>query len=156
VGDLLIEPFQLYQGALPSTHAGFVELSRELLQDGMRAAGIEADASGAGDHAVMVETLRLVATDANPTLALRACCYLRLLGAEGRSFEEIGREFGVTRACVQEIYSGIQERHPGMHARGDKKQACREACRARRLGVRKVRTPWRAARLWKAPTILPL
>jgi hypothetical protein len=100
------------------------------------------------------ELLDLVAGDDNRTLALRAVCYKILLGQEGRTYEEIGREFGVTRACVQEIFSNIQARHGGIRNRRDKKPEAREACRARRLGMRKKRNAWSALTIWKAPTLL--
>ena len=156
VGDILAEPFLLFRGTLPRSHADFGAVCKELLQEGMAAAGLEDGTTAAGAHTAMVETLRLVAGDENRTMALRAICYLRLLGAEGRSFQEIGDEFGVVRATVQEIYSEIQKRHEGLRGRGDKSTACREACRKRRLGFVKVRPPWQASKLWKIPPLSPL
>lgn len=107
------------------------------------------------DHAFSpVQLLDLVSGDENRTLALRAVCYKILLGHEGRTYEEIGREFGVTRACVQEIFTNIQARHGGIRNRRDKKPEAREACRQRRLGKRKGRKAWSALTLWRQPILL--
>lgn len=105
------------------------------------------------------ELLTMLSCDENHTLAIRALCWLRLLGHEGRSLDAIGFEFGVVRATVGAIYRGVQKRYESrgilLTSRGDKSPAAREACRQRRLGNRKHRTPWGARKLWTTLPPLP-
>jgi hypothetical protein len=100
----------------------------------------------------VVELLTMLSCDENHTLAIRALCWLRLLGQEGRSLDAIGAEFGVVRATVDAIYRSVQRRYESrgiiLTSRGDKSPAAREACRQRRLGKRKSRAPWLAQKIW--------
>lgn len=141
--EILAEPF--LATSLPS------ETVFRCVDEGLAAVkrgNFQSESSGVSSGVIAM--LQLVAGDENRTLALRATCYLRLFCVEERSFEQIGAEFGVKRATVQEIYSNIQARHPGMRARGDKSDEAREACRQRRIGQRRPRSPWITAHIWKA------
>lgn len=106
------------------------------------------------------EILAMMSFDGNRTVAVRALCWLRLLGKEERSLDEIGAEFGVVRATVDAIYRKIQDAFAArgivLESRGDKDSKARAACRERRLGKRKKRSPWRFANLCKNPIPIPL
>ncbi len=142
--DTLAEPF-LATALAPATVFRCIDQG---IESATRANLLGESSSSVGNGVIAM--LQLVAGDENRTLALRAICYLRLLNVETRSFEAIGAEFGVKRATVQEVYSNIQARHPGMRSRADKSDASREACRQRRIGQRRPRTPWITAHIWKA------
>lgn len=156
--DLLAEPFQAYRGELPADHSRFRVICLGLLDAGL----IEAEDAGATEQsapvaakAALVKVLQLLAGDSDRRLAVRALCYLRLIGVDGRSFEAIGAPYGLCRAAVQTVYRQIQRCHPGMRSRGDKSDAAREACRRRRMGARKPRIDWPTGSLWNNPLPLP-
>lgn len=147
--DILAEPF-LLRTDLPS-HTVY-----NCIDEGMESANLDDSKEKPMLSEGVIAMLRLVATDENTTLALRATCYLRLFGAEPRSFEEIGKEFGRTRACVQEVYSNIQARHGGIKSRADKSDASREQSRKMRIGFRKQRTTRTIPTSWKLIPLPPL
>jgi len=157
--DLLSEPFLMHCGPFPATREGFRNLALRLLGEGLASAK-DAGASGteapASAHQILISVLQLISRDSDRHYALRAHCYLRLLGVEGRPFEAIAAQFGVTRADVHSIYRNLQRRHPGIRARGDKSDAAREQCRERRIGVRKPAETWSLKNLWTSPLPLPL
>ena len=62
-------------------------------------------------------------------VSIRACCLLRLMSRDGRSLEEIGKQFGVTRAFVDKEYRHVQDRLGGMRGRADKSDVAREKFR---------------------------
>lgn len=161
LGDTLLEPFAQYDGPLPATRAAFRQLATELLGQGLEDAArgqlATIDEAQMVQHSrlIIVRLLQLMSRDQDRHYALRAVCYLRLLKIEGRSFDAIGREFGLTRAGVQAVYRKLQRRHPELRARGDKSDAAREACRQRRIGMKKPAEKWAAAHLWKQPLSLP-
>ncbi len=111
------------------------------------------------NNAEIVEIMTMLGCDENHSLALRALCWLRVLGKEGRSLDAIGAEFGVVRATVDAIYNGIKRRYEKrqiiLTSRADKSPAAREACRQRRLGKRKPKREWTANNLWKHPMLIP-
>ena len=144
--DILAEPFLLHTDLPPHTVYNCVD-------EGMESANLDDSREKPMLSEGVIAMLRLVATDENTTLGLRAVCYLRLFGAEPRSFEEIGAEFGKTRACVQEIYSNIQARHQGIKSRADKSEESREKSRKMRQGYRKQRTTRPTPTQWK---LIPL
>ena len=102
------------------------------------------------------DILVMLSCDENHTLAIRALCWLRLLGIEGRSLDAIGAEFGVVRATVDAIYRGVQKRYAQrgiiLTSRADKSPSSREACRKRRVGQRKNRNAWKGTKIWQTPS----
>lgn len=152
--DLLVEPFLTFTGPVPTTTELFRKRCAGLLDAGLsqaRDAGAAEDSEPQVGKALLIRVMQLIAGDGDRRMALRATCYLRLMEVEGRSFEEIGKQFGVCRAAVQAVYRQIQARHPGLRSRGDKSDSSREACRRRRLGVRKPRVDWSTAGQWTNP-----
>jgi hypothetical protein len=147
--DILAEPFLLHTDLEPHTVYNCID-------EGMESANLDDSREKPMLSEGVIAMLRLVATDENTTLALRATCYLRLFGAEGRSFDEIGEYFGKTRGCVQEIYSNIQARHRGIKSRADKSDESREKSRRMRTGFRKQRTQRTTPIQWKRTPLLPL
>lgn len=147
--DILAEPFLLHTDLPPHTVYNCID-------EGMESANLDDSREKPMLSDGVIAMLRLVATDENTTLGLRAVCYLRLFGAEPRSFEEIGHYFGKTRACVQEIYSNIQARHQGIKSRADKSDESREKSRTMRTGYRKQRTQRTIPTSWKRTPLLPL
>jgi hypothetical protein len=147
--DILAEPFLLHTDLPPHTVYNCID-------EGMESANLDDSREKPMLSEGVIAMLRLVAGDENAALALRAVCYLRLFGAEPRSFEEIGKEFGRTRACVQEIYSNIQARHQGIKSRADKSDESREKSRTMRTGFRKQRTQRTTPTSWKRTPLLPL
>lgn len=135
--DTLAEPF-LRDTPLPKSQI------YALISEGLDSARIDSrDDRGEG----IIAALQMVAKDENRALAMRATCYLRLLGYERRSFEEIGKEFHVTRATVHIIYRKIQDQHGGIRSRGDKRdearEGCRERSRKRKITNQKQNTQWK-------------
>lgn len=159
--DFLAEPFTEAARAMPPADgAAFRALAGQCLDRGLAAAadaGFEGTGAAAPDAlAVLVKVLQFMSRDADRHYALRAICYLRLLGHEGRSFQAIADEFHVTRADVHTIYRSLQRRHPQLRSRGDKSDRSREACRLRRIGARKTHEPWSISTLWRNPIPLSL
>lgn len=155
--DILAEPFLVFRGPVPPDLSAFRDTCARLLDAGLseaREAGVTEQAEPTSAKAALVRVLQLLAGDSDRRLAVRAFCYLRLIGVEGRSFESIGKPFGLCRAAVQTIYRKIQTLHPGLRSRGDKSDSAREDCRRRRIGARKQRIDWPTASLWRNP--LPL
>jgi hypothetical protein len=162
--DLLAEPLLLARLAAPRTDRtgavitgpngiAYDPISRArvtaLVSAQIASAGLDDAAPGKPQ---IIELLTMLSCDENHTLAIRALCWLRLLGHEGRSLDAIGAEFGVVRATVDAIYRGIQKRYEArgiiLTSRGDKSPAARKACQERRRGKRKLRAPWAAQKLW--------
>lgn len=165
--DLLAEPLLIARLAtqhlqVPPSPGLPVCTYRPLTESQVRAL-VDAQVASAGlDDAApgkpqIVEILTMLSCDENHTLAIRALCWLRLLGHEGRSLDQIGAEFGVVRATVDAIYRTIQKRYEArgiiLTSRGDKSPAARKACQDRRRGKRKQRDPWAAHKQW--PKISP-
>ncbi len=145
--ELIATAIRADRSPLPCDRSNFETAAIRILADPV---GDALEAHGAHEMS-SGELLDLVAGDTSRTLALRAVCYKILLGQEGRTYQEIGEEFGVTRACVQEIFTNIQARHGGLRNRRDKKPEAREACRQRRIGTRKARTSSFPLTLWTNP-----
>jgi len=148
--DVLKESFATYDGAIPATRAAFVatciailDSSAHILRDAEHSSGTRSDAA--------VAVLSLLAGDSDRRLALRAVCYQRLLGIEGRTLEQIGVEFGLCRAAVHTVYRQIQNQHPFLHSRGDRSDSTRRASAKRRIGFRKPAFKWTLANLWTKP-----
>lgn len=152
--DHIMDAFAERADNLPATRTGFMALAATAIDAGMRAAGGVEECAESNDG-LMLRLLMLISGDTDRRLALRAICYLRLIGREGRSFDEIGEQFGVTRQLVQGVFRGIQRRFPHIHSRGDRCDETREACAERRRGKRKLRVEWSAKHLWKNPMQLP-
>ncbi|MEQ1862234.1 MAG: hypothetical protein ABMA13_20140 [Chthoniobacteraceae bacterium] len=154
--DVLAEPFAQFRGRLPRDHAAFRVTALELLDLGLAASesagvAVSGAVAPADTVALLARVLQYMSRDTDRHYALRAVCYLRLLGHEGRSFEAIGAQFGVGRAAVQIIYRQLQRRHPQLRSRGDKSDRAREDCKRRRTGARKLHEPWPLASLWRNP-----
>jgi hypothetical protein len=158
LADFVLEPFLTFGGPVPTTMGNFKSVCSGLVKVGVREAedAGRAEDVGPGMKGLLVKVLRVLAADTDRRTAVRAVCVLRLMGVEGRSFQEIGQEFGLCRAAVQTVYRQIQKAHGGLKSRGDKSDASREACRQRRLGQRKERVDWSTAKLWQNPIPLPL
>jgi hypothetical protein len=136
--DLIHEPFAEYQGPLPVNRQQWHALTRELVEQGVEQADI-GESSQSDARRVACEMLRLISADEDKRFAIRATLYGRLLGIEGRSIEEIGQSFGLTRASVSHTYRQIKALHPGISNPADKAEDyCQEAAERRR-GKRKER-----------------
>jgi len=161
IGDYLLDEFAQVAHKLPAEQrAGFLEIAKVCIAKGLAAAGdigVDDSTSERGRER-FIALLQLMTHDDNSRVALWATCYLRLLNVEGRSLDQIGRDFGIVRATVDLVYRRLQKwlekRGVVLKGRGDKSPAAREDCRRRRLGQRKPRTAWQHAHLWKTPTPL--
>ena len=180
--DLLAEPLHHARLAEPRMDRGAVVIGpqgieyaplsklrvRDLVAEQIRSAGLDPrDGSSASPKetaplhpADIAEIMTMLSCDdGNRTLAVRAICWLRVLGKESRSLHEIGLEYGVVRATVDAIYNAIKDlyerRGITLASRGDKDPSAREACRQRRLGKRKHRTAWKGTKSWLNPFLLP-
>lgn len=119
------------------------------LHDAMEAGQLDAAPPVDNPH---IRFLQLIAKSrCDRRLGLRATCFLRILRIDGRSFEEIGAEFGVCRAAVQTIHREIQREHPELRGRADKDDSAREACKQRRTGWRKPHIDWPTSSIWRQP-----
>jgi len=136
--DLIHEPFAEYQGPLPTTRQQWHALTRELVEQCVEQTDL-GDGSQSDARRVACEMLRLISADDDKRFAIRATLYGRLLGIEGRSVQEIGEAFGLTRASVSHTYRQIKALHPGISNPADKAEDyCQEAAERRR-GKRKER-----------------
>jgi hypothetical protein len=148
--DLLRDAFDAFNGPLPKTMVEFRALAFTII-DRAVTSGRPEDfaATGASSVEAIVRLLTVMTRDRDPRMRMQAFCYLRLMGLEGRSFQEIGDELGVKRATVHKCYRTIQQR-TGLPGRGDKSDAARETFRQLRLGKRRLRVPWAGISLWKS------
>lgn len=78
-------------------------------------------------------------TSHEPAIRIIAAAALKRFGRDGRSFQAIGDEFGVTRACVQ-AHSERIERRTGIKCRSDKNAAARETSRRNATGRKRTAT----------------
>ncbi len=152
--DILAEPFLLYSGPLPTLLDAFRRLALQLLDAGLANLDDPPARAAPSQNNGIVQLLQLLTGDTDSRLAIRAHCYLRLLNLESLTFAQIGEKFGVHRATIHAEYRKIQKLHPAMHARGDKSDRAREACRRRRIGARNPAIDWPAASIWKRPQFL--
>lgn len=147
--DLIVEELLAVHSRLQtSDRRTFCAVAMSAVKRGLDQAG-DADSSSSQQ---IVTFFRAMERDDNRKVALYATCYLRLLNIEGRSFDEIAKEHGVVRATVNLVFRRLQEslalRGVALRSRGDKSAESREACRKRRVGVRKVRSNWNRSTLW--------
>lgn len=75
-----------------------------------------------------------------PGYRVRAKAIQRLLGHEGRSFEECAKQEGVTKQAMQKIYRKLQK-ETKIRGRGDKSDPAREKYRKRATGKKRERRP---------------
>jgi hypothetical protein len=148
--DLLRDAFASYSGKLPATLLEFRAVAFSLIDRAISAARSEDFEASAGPALdAVVQLLKLMSRDRDPRQRMQALCYLRLIGMEGRSFQQLGDELGVKRATVHKCYRTIQQR-TGLPGRGDKSAAARETFRQLRLGKRRLRAPWAGITLWNS------
>ncbi len=91
---------------------------------------------------IVIETLRAIYGDTRHAADIRiiASAAMKRFGKDGRSYQAMGDEFGVTRACVQ-AHSRRIERRTGIKCRADKKASARAKSAASASGRRRSRTP---------------
>jgi len=151
--DFMRESFACFKGNIPTTLSAFHGLCFQLIDAAIEEAGpiYEKADSGAGrrEYEITIRLLQLFARDEDRHYRMRAMCYLRLIGIEGRSFQALGEELGVERQTVDKCYREIQRRLGDIPGHGDKKPEAREKYRQLRLGKKRVRAPWTGFTTWK-------
>jgi len=115
-------------------------------------AGVGMGGDGGASNAT-VRGLQMIADFPDWAIAGRAIGFLRMLGHEGKSFEEIGRRFGIQRQTAHILFRSIQRAWPKFRSRGDKSDASRADCEKRRTGARKPKIDAPARKPWKLPTL---
>jgi hypothetical protein len=141
--DVLREHF----ASAPDREDCFTRIDRALSE--INVVEFDRGAQARSAQEIAVRILQLLSRDADRHYRMRAICYLRLIGAEGRSFEEIAEELGTSRQNVDKCYRQIQDRLGGMPGRGDKSPIARAKYRNLRLGQRRPRAAWPAASAWQ-------
>jgi hypothetical protein len=148
--DFLRETFARFNGNLPISLQAFRALCFQLIDEAIREAGAStpAEVKSMDSYDQAVRLLRLISRSDEGGLGMRAACFLRLLGVDGRSFQEIADAYGFdSRAAPHAAYRKIQ-RATGLRARGDKSDDAREHCRNRRTGQLRARQPWAGLSAW--------
>ncbi len=104
---------------------------------------------------IVADVLKLISKEDDHHYKLRALCYLRLLGHEGRTFEEMGEELGICRAAVNACYRNLQ-RKTKLPGHGDKKPEARRKYARIRTGRKRIRPLWSGRSAWMSTPILAL
>lgn len=150
--DFLRESFSRFNGNVPATLSAFHGLCFTLIDGALSEAG-ETEApippATSREYEITIRLLQLFARDEDRHYRMRAYCYLRLLGIEGRSFQQLGDMLGVEKQTVDKCYREIQRRLGDIPGRGDKSPEAREAYRQLRLGQKRPRAPWTGINAWK-------
>lgn len=164
--DFLREAFAGYAGPLAFASAAALRTRDFLLIDealtiisgefpagsDLRAFG--ARASGPAVQEPIIRLLNLLRYARDSRLRLDALCFLRILGDEGRSLEEIGIEAGLgagKKGTVHKRYREIQRLLGDLPARGDKSPEARAKYRHIRTGARRPRRVWSGTSAWSKP-----
>lgn len=149
--DVLLEGFSTHAGAMPATVEELQAIAADIIDSALgKNPSVSIDPKARNHLEITVQVLQLISRDKDRHYRMRALCYLRLLGIEGRTFEALGEELGTTRAAVNRCYRDLQRRLGDLPARGDKKPAAREKYRQIRLGKRRIRPIWSGSRAWSA------
>lgn len=155
--DFFLESVSRFKGDLPTTILAFQNFIMQIVDEVLQDASDEAIEKSAADlehqEDVTISLLETMGMADDPHIRMKALCYLRLLGREERSFEELGQVLGVRRATVNKCYRDLQCRI-GLRGLGDKSEEARNKYREIRLGKRKIRPAWAGLNAWKNP--LPL
>lgn len=163
--DFLRETFGSFQGTLPTTLAGFRELAFRLIDEaltvitgefpkGSTLGGWGAKASGPQQQDAVIRLLFMLRYAKDFRLRLDALCFLRIMGDEGRSFEEIGVAAGLgpdKKGTVHKRYREIQRMCGDLPGRGDKSPDARAKYAGLRTGQRRPRLAWPGASAWSQP-----
>ena len=90
---------------------------------------------------VAVEIVRAIYRDTSHETNVRyiAAAALKRMGKDGRSYQAIGDEFGVTRACIHDHSRRIED-NTGLKCRSDKKASARAKSVKSASGRKRVRT----------------
>jgi len=118
--------------------------------DSMSAFG--ARAASRDERGAVIRLLTILRYSPEKHLALDALCFLRILGDEGRSLEEIGAEAGIgprKRGTVHKRYRQIQRLLGDIPGRGDKSPEARATYQKLRTGQRRLRAPWTGSHAWR-------
>lgn len=163
--DFLREVFADYAGALPVTREAFRALAFRLIDDaiaiisgqfptGSELAAFGARATGPEAQEPVIRLLHMLRYARDWRLRLDALCFLRILGDEGRSLDEIGIEAGLgagKKGTVHKRFREIQRLLGDLPARGDKSPEARAKYRQIRTGSRRPRLPWSGLSAWSQP-----
>ena len=79
-------------------------------------------------------------TSHEPSVRIIAAAALKRFGKDPRSYQAMGDEFGVTRACVQ-AHSRRIERRTGIKCRADKQESARRKSAARARARQRAKDP---------------
>jgi hypothetical protein len=153
------DAIDLYGGAVPASMAEFQAACRGILAQALRAAdapdAVAAASPSPGNNPqsaeMVAKLLQLMSRDTDSHYKMRALCYLRLMGREGRSFQALANELGVVRATVHNCYRDLQKRMGGIPGLGDKSPEAREKYRLGRLGKRRERGLCHFTGAWSGP-----
>jgi hypothetical protein len=164
--DFLHEKITQYQGKTPANLVEMAQIFFGLIAAAMKEAncqevdrhlrepGTKNQEQGTSD--IIIKLLQLMSRDTDQHYRMRALCYLRLMGLEGRSFRALGDELGVVRATVHKCYRDLQKRLGDLPGRGDKSPEARETYRRARLGQRRERGLCHFASAWLGSACLTL
>jgi hypothetical protein len=166
--DFLREVFGEFTGPLPDSLPAFRQLAFRLIDDaltiitgelpaGSGLAAWGAKASGPEKQNEVIRLLNMLRYAKDSRLRLDALCFLRIMGDEGRSFDEIGEAAGLgagKKGTAHKRYREIQRLLGGLPGRGDKSPEARQKYRHLREGQRRQRAPWSGAGAWAKPLAL--
>lgn len=117
-------------------HAGTFARLDDLLED----AGVQTSTADREQIAMGILTAIYGDTSHAPEIRIIAAAALKRFGRDGRSYQAMGDEFGVTRACIH-AHSRRIERRTGIKCRSDKKESAREKSAQKASGRRRERPP---------------
>jgi len=125
--------------------------------DGSGLARFGAKASGPEKQDAVIRLLLMLRYARGSSLRLDALCFLRIMGDEGRSLDEIGVEAGLgahKKGTAHKRYREIQRMLGNLPGRGDKSPKARAKYQRLRTGQRRQRDPWAGRSAWSQPVAL--